>query len=65
MLSSYFNDEELFETIKTGAAAYVDKRTSTAELVGTIRKVSRGAYPINDSIIARPAVADRVLKQFQ
>jgi len=65
MLSSYFNDEELFETIKTGAAAYIDKRASTADLVGTIRKASRGAYPINDSIIARPAVAERVLKQFQ
>jgi two-component system response regulator DegU len=65
MLSSYSNDEELFETIKTGAAAYIDKRTSTTDLVGTIRKASRGAYPINDSIIARPAVAARVLKQFQ
>ena len=65
MLSPYFNDEELFETIKTGAAAYIDKRASTADLVGTVRKASRGQYPINDSIIARPAVAERVLKQFQ
>ncbi len=65
MLSSYFNDEELFETIKTGAAAYIDKRTSTADLISTIKQVSRGQYPINDSIIARPAVAERVLKQFQ
>jgi len=65
MLSPYFNDEELFETIKTGAAAYIDKRTSTADLVSTVRKASRGEYPINDSIIARPAVAERVLKQFQ
>jgi two-component system response regulator DegU len=65
MLSPYFNDEELFETIKTGAAAYIDKRASTTDLVGTIRKASRGQYPINDSIIARPAVAERVLKQFQ
>lgn len=65
MLSSYFNDEELFETIKTGAAAYIDKRISTTDLVSTIRKASRGQYPINDSIIARPAIAERVLKQFQ
>ena len=65
MLSSYFNDEELFETMKTGAAAYMDKRASTAEFVSTIRKASRGEYPINDSIIARPVVAERVLKQFQ
>jgi two-component system response regulator DegU len=65
MLSSYFNDEELFETIKTGAAAYIDKRTSTADLVSTIRRASRGEYPINNSIIARPQIAERVLKQFQ
>jgi DNA-binding NarL/FixJ family response regulator len=65
MLSSYFNDEELFETIKTGAAAYIDKRTSTEGLVSTIRRASRGEYPINGSIIARPAVAERVLRQFQ
>jgi two-component system response regulator DegU len=65
MLSPYFDDEELFESIKTGAAAYVDKRTSTEDLVRTIRRASRGEYPINDSIIARPAIAERVLKQFQ
>jgi DNA-binding NarL/FixJ family response regulator len=65
MLSPYFNDEELFESIKTGAAAYIDKRTSTKDLVRTIRRAIRGEYPINDSIIARPATAERVLKQFQ
>ncbi|MFC1969905.1 LuxR C-terminal-related transcriptional regulator [Chloroflexota bacterium] len=65
MLSPYFNDEELFESIKIGAAAYIDKRTSTKDLVRTIRRAIRGEYPINDSIIARPATAERVLKQFQ
>ena len=65
MLSPFFNDEELFETIKTGAAAYIDKRTNAKDLISTIRKVSRGEYPINDSIIVRPAIAERVLKQFQ
>jgi len=65
ILSSYFSEEELFETIKTGAVAYIDKRTSAEELVSTIRKASRGEYPINDSVIARRAVAERVLMQFQ
>ena len=64
ILSSCFNDEELFETIKIGAVAYIDKRTSTEELVCTIRRASRGEYIINDSLLARPAVAERVLKQF-
>ncbi len=65
ILSSYFSDEELFETLKTGAVAYIDKRTSTAEFVTTIKRASHGQYPINDSIITKPAVADRVIKQFQ
>lgn len=64
ILSSYFNDEELFETIKIGAVAYIDKRTSIEELVCTIRRASRGEYIINDSLLARPAVAERILKQF-
>lgn len=65
ILSSYFSEEELFEALKTGAVAYIDKRTSTAELASTIRRAGRGEYPINDSVIARSAVAKRVLKQFQ
>ena len=65
ILSSYFSDEELFEALQTGAVAYIDKRTSTAEFVTTIKRASHGEYPINDSIITKPAVADRVIKQFQ
>ncbi len=65
VLSSYFSNEELFETLKMGAVAYVDKRTSTEELVNIIRRASRGEYPINDSINANPAIADRVIRQFQ
>ena len=65
VLSSYFSDEELFETLKTGAVAYVDKRTSTEELVSVIRRATRGEYPINDSVNANPAIAERVLRQFQ
>ena len=65
ILSSYFSDEELFETMKTGAVAYIDKRTSAEELVSTIIRASRGEYPINDSVIARRTVAERVLRQFQ
>jgi len=65
VLSSYFSDEELFESLKTGAVAYIDKRISITELVSTIRRASQGEYPINDSVSANPAIADRVLRQFQ
>ena len=65
ILSSYFHDEELFEALKAGSAAYIDKRTRPENLVSVIRRVSCGEYPINDSVNAHPAIADRVIRQFQ
>ena len=65
IMSSYYTDGELFETIKSGAVAYIDKRISTEELVSTIRRASHGEYPINESLYNRPVVAERVLRQFQ
>jgi len=65
ILSSYFHDEELFEALKSGAVAYIDKRINSADLVSVIRRASRGEYPINDSVTANPAIADRVIRQFQ
>jgi DNA-binding NarL/FixJ family response regulator len=64
MLSPDPNDEELFEVIKTAAVACLNKNTSGEELASTIRRASRGEYPINNSL-ARPMVAQQVLKQFQ
>ena len=65
ILSPNHNDEELFEVIKTGAVAYLNKNTTAEELVNIISRACRGEYPINDSLIARPKVAEHVLKQFQ
>ena len=60
------DDEELFEVIKTGAVAYLRiKNCTTSVLVETIKRASRGEYPINDSVSNRPKVAWRVLRQFQ
>ena len=65
MLTSNPDDKQLFETIKAGAVAYLDKSITAEELTKTIRQVSRGEYPVNDSVLARPKVAEHVLKQFQ
>jgi two-component system response regulator DegU len=65
MLSPDPNDEELFEVIKTSAVACVNKSVSPEELVSTIRQARNGEYPINETVITRPTVARRVLKQFQ
>jgi len=65
VLSPNPDDKQLFEVIKTGAVAYLSKDTTTEELVKTIRQASRGEYPINDSLLSRPRVAEHVLRQFQ
>ena len=65
VLSPCFSDDELFESIKIGAAAYVDKRINTEDLVSITNRVNQGEYVINSSLTDRPVVAQRVLKQFQ
>lgn len=65
VMSSEVNNDELFEAIRIGAAAYLDKKATTQELEEMIRRVARGEYPINESLLATPTVAEHVLKQFQ
>lgn len=65
MLSPNSNDDELFEVIKTGAVAYLNKNTTTEELVSIIKRACHGEYPINDCFITRPVVAEHVLRQFR
>ena len=65
VLSPDPNDQELFEVIKTAAAACMSKRASADDLASTIRRASRGEYPINESLMTRPKVARQVLDQFR
>ena len=64
MLSPNPNDVELFEIIRTAAVAYLGKNTSSEELIDTIMRVSRGEYPINESLMTQPQVAGHILKRF-
>ena len=64
-LTSHEDDDEFFQAIRSGAAAYLGKTASADELAEAIRRVDRGEYPINDSLLARPRVAQQVLRQFQ
>jgi two-component system response regulator DegU len=65
VLSPDPNDQELFEVIKTAAAACMSKKASADELASTIRRASKGEYPINESLMTRPKVARQVLDQFR
>ncbi len=64
MLTYKPDDKQLFEIIKTGAEAYIDKSINAEELIKTIRQVSSGEQLINDSVLAKPEVAKHVLEQF-
>ena len=66
ILSPNLDDAELLEIIKTGAVAYINKNTAASEeLIDTIKRTCRGEYPINDSLLTRPKVAEQVMRQFQ
>src|SRR5919205_2573803 len=65
VLSVYEDDEQLFQAIKVGAAAYSSKDVNPNDLLRMIREVARGKYLINESVLAKPHVATRVLHQFR
>lgn len=65
VLSVYEDDEQLFQAIKVGAAAYSSKDVNPEDLLYYIRNVAAGRYLINDSVLAKPNVATRVLHQFR
>ncbi len=65
VLTVYEDDEQLFNAIKVGAAAYSPKDISPEQLLQITRLVAQGHYLINENVLSRPFVASRVLKQFR
>ncbi|MBA3778984.1 MAG: response regulator transcription factor [Chloroflexi bacterium] len=59
------DEDQLFDAIKAGAAAFILKDVGPDDLVTIIRRVSAGEYLINDKVFAKPSVAGRVLKEFR
>lgn len=60
------DDAELFQVIKSGAAAYLNAERCTSDLlIQTISRCADGEYPINDSVTNRPKLGWRVLREFQ
>ncbi len=65
ILTPYDDDEQLFQAIKSGAVGYINKGATADELASTLRRIHQGERPINDMVLGRPKVAEKVLKQFQ
>ncbi len=64
LMTAYDDEEQLFNAVRVGAAAYFLKDLGPSELMDGIRRVSRGEYLINESVLSKPMVASQVLKQF-
>ncbi len=65
VLSSNPNDAQLFQALKAQTVSYLSKELTAGQLADTVRRVARGEHPINESLTARPKVAEQVLHQFQ
>lgn len=64
-MTSLEDEEELFNAIKVGASAYLTVDIKPAELLSVVRRVHAGNYLINDSVLSKPLLASRVLRQFR
>ncbi len=64
MISASPDDDQLFQAIKSGAVAFLSKDVSGDGLIGTLCRVGRGEYPINDSLVERPNTAEKILRLF-
>ncbi|MCL6647314.1 MAG: response regulator transcription factor [Chloroflexi bacterium] len=66
LLSGAGDDEEmLFQAIRAGAAAFFSKDAAPSELLRAIRRAAAGEYLINETVLTRPKVASRVLREFR
>lgn len=65
MLSIYESDEQAFNALQAGAAAYRSKDINPKDLADILRRVARGEYVINDMVFEEPKVASRLLTQFR
>jgi len=58
------DDDEIFQALRMGAADYLLYTVEPALLFERLDAVDSGTYLINETVTARPAVARRVITQF-
>jgi two-component system, NarL family, response regulator LiaR len=61
MVTTYENPEYLVEAIKAGAAGYLLKETTKAQLLSTVRRVLDGETPLNEELATQ--VLRKLLEQ--
>jgi len=64
LMAKQEDEESLFKAVKAGASAFVLDHTDREPLLDTIRRVARGEHLIDEDILTHPAIASKVLSQF-
>jgi len=59
------DDGQLFQAIKSGAAGYLTMDASAEDIASSVRRIHQGEFIINELVLSRPVVAEKVLRQFQ
>lgn len=65
VLSMHENDEQAFQALQAGAAAYRSKDVKPKDLLEVLQRVAHGEYVINDVVLEEPKIASRLLSQFR
>ncbi|HLH22210.1 MAG TPA: response regulator transcription factor [Chloroflexota bacterium] len=65
LLSAFDDEDVLFEAARVGAAGFFLKAADPEPLLDGIRRAARGEALLDERAIGRPAVASRVLREFQ
>lgn len=65
VLTPYEDDEQLFQAVKSGAIGYLTRGVTADDIMSVVRRAHHGERPINEIVLDRPRVAEKVLKQFQ
>lgn len=63
--SMHVDDERLFDAVRAGASAFLSKEIEAHELLRSIGRVADGEQLINQTVLARPQLAWRVLSEFR
>jgi DNA-binding NarL/FixJ family response regulator len=59
------SEEELFEAVQVGAAAYLPGSLEARAFLTALVRVTRGEFVIDEEVMRQPAVASRVLSLFR
>lgn len=65
IMTPYEDEEQIFQAVKAGASGLISKSMSGEDIVKLIRQVYQGENLLNEKLLAKPRVAERVLRQFQ